>query len=126
MRTSSSSIEAPDFKNDQGTELFAIFRVRNAENLDVLNIGVPIQIFLDFARIEVLATADDHVLDASNDAAISIVVDGRQIARMHPASRIDSLPCQRLVVPIAEHHRVSPRAELPGFATRDYLTVSLD
>src|SRR6476620_6316578 len=53
------------FQNDPGTELFAIFRVRHAENLDVLNIGVPIQIFLDFAGIEVLATADDHVLDPS-------------------------------------------------------------
>src|SRR5882757_5928276 len=116
----------PGLRNDPGTEFFAILCVGHAEHLDVLNIGVPIQILLDFARIDVFAAADDHVLDPADDAAISIVVDGRQVTGMHPARRIDSLPCPRLVVPIAEHDRVSPRAEFPGFATRDNPTVTTD
>src|SRR6267142_955048 len=112
--------------NDPGAEFFAVFCVWHAEDLDVLNFGVPIEILLDLARIDVLAAADHHVLDPADDAAISIVVDGRQVTCMHPACRIDGLPCPRLVIPVAEHDRISPRAELPGFATRDDLTFSID
>src|SRR5712671_3091609 len=53
--------------DDPGTEFFAVFGVRYPEHLDVLNIGMAIQIFFDFARIDVFAAADDHVLDPSDD-----------------------------------------------------------
>src|SRR5579863_4800260 len=55
------------FRNDPGAEFFAILCIRHAEYLDILNIGVLIQILLDFTRIDVLAAADDHVLDPSDD-----------------------------------------------------------
>src|ERR1700682_2304501 len=67
-------------RNNPGTEFFAIFCVRHTENLDVLNIGMPIQILFDFTRIDVLTSADDHILDPSDDAAISVLVAGCQVA----------------------------------------------
>ncbi len=45
---------------------------------------------------------------------------------MHPAGRIDSLPCPRLVVPIAEHDGVSPGAQLTGLPPRHDSTVAVD
>src|SRR6266566_2899568 len=116
----------PGLRNDPGTELFAIPCVGHAEHLNILNIGVPIQILFDFARIDVFAAADDHILDPANDAAISIVVVGRQVSRMHPTGRIDGFPSSDLVVPIAEHDRVSPGAQLSGFAARHDTTVAVD
>src|SRR5882672_2988542 len=116
----------PGLRNDPGTEFFAIPCVRYAENLDVLNIGMPIQILFDFTRIDILAAADDHILDPSDDAAISIVVDGRQVTRMHPAGRIDGLPCPGLVIPIAEHDRISPGAQLTGLTPRHDPAVAVD
>src|SRR6266704_1732920 len=91
--------------NDPRTEFFAVFRVRNAEHLDILDLWMLIQIFFDFTRIDVLPAADDHVLDPSDDAAISIVVDRRQVARMHPPGRIDGVIRPRLIVPVAKHDR---------------------
>src|SRR6266478_2976837 len=112
--------------NDPGTEFFAVFGVRYPENLDVLDIGMAVQILFDFARIDVFAAADDHVLDPSDDAAVSIVIDRRQVSCMHPADRIDGFPCPGLVTPIAEHDRVSPGAQLPGFAARYHPAFAVD
>jgi hypothetical protein len=72
--------------DDPGTKLLAVFRVGHPENLDFLNVGMAIQILFDLTRIDVFAAADDHILDPANDAAISIVIDGRQVPCMHPTS----------------------------------------
>src|SRR4029079_6176947 len=88
--------------DDPGTELFAVFRVGHTENLDVLNIGMAIQILFDFARIDVFAAADDHVLDPADNTAVSILVDGRQVSRMHPAGCIDGFLRPDLVIPVTE------------------------
>ena len=45
---------------------------------------------------------------------------------MHPAGRIDGFPGPDLVIPIAEHDRVSPGAQLPGFAARHQMPVAVD
>ena len=45
---------------------------------------------------------------------------------MHPARRIDRFPCPGLVIPVAEHDRVSPGAQLAGFATRHDPAVAVD
>ncbi len=71
--------------DDPGAQLFAVFRVGHPENLDVLNIGMTVQILFDFTRIDVFSAADDHILDPADNTATSIVIDGRQVSRMHPA-----------------------------------------
>src|SRR5712671_307863 len=38
--------------DDPGAQFFAVFRMGNPENLDVLNIGMNVQIFLDLTRID--------------------------------------------------------------------------
>ena len=46
--------------------------------------------FLDLARIDVLAAANDHVLDAPDDVAVALRVDRREVSRMHEALRVDA------------------------------------
>src|ERR1700754_2544404 len=75
-------------QSNPGAELLAIFRIRNAEDLHVLDLWMTVEIFLDLARIDVLAAANDQVLDPSHDVAVARFVDCREIAGMHPASGI--------------------------------------
>jgi hypothetical protein len=46
--------------------------------------------FLDLARIDVLAAADDHVRDAADDVAIALVIHGRgfAVSRVRGVGRI--------------------------------------
>src|SRR5580692_3122411 len=113
-------------RNDPGTEFLAIPCIRHAENLDIPDLGVPIQILFDFTRVDVLAAADDHVLDPADDAAISGVVDGSEVAGMHPPGGIDGFPGPCLVIPVTEHHGISSRAELAGLSPRHDTAVAVD
>jgi hypothetical protein len=72
-------------EHDPGADLLAVLRVGHAEHLHVLHLGVAVQEFLDLARVDVLAAADQHVLDAADDVAIALGVDGGQVAGVHPA-----------------------------------------
>src|SRR5258706_5784903 len=51
-------------RHDPGAELFSVSLVGNADDLHVLNIRMPVQELLDLAGVDVLPTANDHVLDA--------------------------------------------------------------
>ena len=60
---------------------------------------------LDLRRVDVLAAPDQHVLDAADDAAVALRVDGREVAGVHPAVD-DRLARRPGVAPVALHHRV--------------------
>src|SRR5687768_1920802 len=52
---------------DPGAQLLAVLLIRYADHLDVLDVGMGVQELLDLARVDVLPTADDHVLDPAHD-----------------------------------------------------------
>src|SRR5678815_5117971 len=89
---------------------FAVLRARDADDLDVQDGGVRVQVFLDLARIHVLAAADNHVLDAAYDVDVTIRVGGRQIAGVHPARLVNRFARRFLVAPVTKHHAVPARA----------------
>jgi hypothetical protein len=76
------------------------------------------QVLLDLARVDVLAAADQHVLDPADDVRVALGIDRRQVAGVHPAGGVDRLARARLVLPVAAHDRVAARAELAGGADR--------
>ena len=47
---------------DPGTDLFPVFGIGHTDNLNLLNLGMGVEVFLDLARKDVFATANDHVL----------------------------------------------------------------
>src|SRR6516165_8989810 len=75
---------------------------------------MPVQKFLDFAGIDVLSTADHHILDAANNIAISLIVDRRQVAGLHPPRRIDRFPRFFFIVPIPSMTRYPRVNSSPG------------
>src|SRR5882724_13284821 len=65
---------------DPGAQLFAVLGVRDADDLGVEHVGVGVEDLLDLAGVEVLPTADDHVLDPAGDAQVTLGVHDRQVA----------------------------------------------
>ena len=109
-----------------GADLLAELRVGDAEHLHVDDLRMAVEELLDLARIDVLAAADHHVLDAADDGAIALVVDGREVAGVHPAGAVDRLRGALVVVPVAEHHRIAARAQLARRAGRHHAALGVD
>ena len=79
----------------------------------------------DFARVDVLAHADDHVLEAIDDVDVALFVGAGDVARMEPAA------AQRVLrrvgqVPVAEHDVVALDDELAGLTFGDFLAVGVN
>src|SRR5471032_2145413 len=105
-------------ENNPRTYFLAVFTIWNTEYLDRLNLRMPEQEFFDLARVNVLADTNQHVLYTSDDIAISLSVEGRQIACMHPA--VDNRFARFFfVAPIPFHHRITARAEFACLTDRD-------
>src|SRR5262245_7849519 len=66
----------------------------------------------DLSRINVAATANDHIFLATCDAQISVLVDPAEIAGHTPAVPIKGLFRGRLIVEIAEHQACATTADL--------------
>src|SRR5262249_437184 len=90
-------------QTNPGAELLTVTRAGDGDRLDILDLGMTVKELFDLARINVLAAADHHVLDAADDVAIAFVVERGEIAGVHPSGSIDCLAGFLLVVPIAEH-----------------------
>ena len=111
---------------DPGADRLAIARIGHADHLDVLHLRVAIEELFDLARIDVLAAANDHVLEAAHDVDVALLVHGREVAGTHPAGLVDRFLRLGLVVPVAFHHRVATRAELAGLAARHRPALGVD
>src|ERR1051326_4641836 len=77
------------FEADPCGHGFAQLQVGDAENLYVGDLRVRVEKLFQFARIDVLATSDDHIFGAASYAIISVRPHGGQIARVQPALAVD-------------------------------------
>src|SRR5256885_9170880 len=80
---------------------------------------MAVEEFLDLARIDVLAPADDHVLDPADDVDVAVRIHRREVARVHPPRGVDRLTRRVFVVPVAAHDDVATAAELAGRVARN-------
>src|SRR3954447_5801116 len=105
--------------DDAGHQLLAVAGVGHAHDLDVGDVRVRHQELLDLARVDVLAAADDHVLDAPDDLQVALVVHLREVAGVHPARAVDRVGGLLGLFPVSEHDAVAARAELARLAAGD-------
>src|SRR5215210_5923610 len=106
-------------RDDPGHQLLAVALVGDADDLHVGDVRVAVEELLDLARIEVLAAADDHVLDAPDDPQVALLVHHRKVARVHPARAVEHLVRLLGLVPVPEHHGVAARAQLARLLALD-------
>src|SRR6185436_2610346 len=81
----------PFTQPDPRADLLAVLATWDADHLHVADLLMGVQELFDFTGIDVLAAADDHVLDAAGDRHVALIVHHGEIAAVHPASRVDRL-----------------------------------
>ncbi len=59
-------------EDDAGHDLLTVVLIRNADDLNVLNLGVGIEEVLDLLGVDIFAAADDPVLDTSGDRVVTV------------------------------------------------------
>jgi hypothetical protein len=69
------------------------------------------QHLLDLGGVDVLPTADDHVLQSPGDRQVAATVEGADVAGAQPTFRVDGFPCAVRHVEVAEHRLVATGAD---------------
>src|SRR5206468_8945644 len=77
-----------------------------------------VQELLDLPRVDVLSTTDDHVFQPSDDVDVAVVAHDGEIARVHPARRVDGRRGRVRIAPVPEHDGIASRAELTRLPAR--------
>src|SRR5207247_586811 len=72
-------------QDDEGLHLLALDGVRYTDRGRVHDRRVRRERLLDLARVHVEAGHDDHLLLAVDDRHVTVLVDGRDVARVEPA-----------------------------------------
>ncbi len=92
--------------------LLAVRLVGNADDLNVRNLRVGVDEVLYLLRVDVLASADYHILDTARDLEIPVRVAPRQIARVEPSVRVDGERGRVRHLVISLHYVVTAGDEL--------------
>jgi len=79
------------------------------------------QEFLDLSRVDVLSAPDHHVLAASGDPNVAILVHDAPVAGVQPIPLVYGLACPLFIVPVAVHDHETPEAKFALGAKRDGL-----
>src|SRR5690606_31752361 len=80
---------------------------------------------LHLARVDVLAAADDHVLDAVDDVDEAVLVHPGAVAGVHPAVA-DHGGRGLGIAPVAQHHLRTAHRDLARHAARQLVPVGVD
>src|SRR3546814_7686591 len=75
---------------------------------------------LDFGGVDILAAADDHVLDPVADEEIALGVEIAGVARQEEAIRGEHLRAFFGALPIAGHRRAAPDPDFADAAGRHF------
>src|SRR5690554_3801157 len=102
---------------DPGDQFFTVLLVWNTGDLNFGYGRMGIEEFLNLFRVDVLATADHHILDTTHNLDVTFVIHGGQVAGMHPAGFVDRFGGCLFVVPVFQHHAVATGAQLADLAT---------
>src|SRR5260370_38914633 len=71
--------------HDKGDGDLASLLVRKRNHRRLLNLGMALQQFLHFARIDILARADEHIVGTTNEIVKPVVVAPHHVAAIIPA-----------------------------------------
>src|SRR5699024_5001056 len=114
-------VRASGLEPHPGHEFLTVFGVGHADHLGVEDVRVGVEELLHLAWVDVLAAADDHVLDPAGDLHVAVGIHHADVPGVHPAGLVDRLGGLVRLVPVAEHDAVAPGAELSGLAARQGL-----
>jgi hypothetical protein len=112
--------------SDPRCQYFAEPIIAEAENARLIDIGMALQVLLNLAGVDVLAAADNDVLEAPDDANAAVWTHCRQIASMQLPFGIDCVRGRFRLVIVAAHDEISARADLSDFVRFDRTPLHID
>src|ERR1700733_3709559 len=86
--------------------------VRYAKHGHVADRWMRVQDLLDLSRVDVLAAADDHLLEPALDPVVPALVRRAEIAGVQPARGVDRRTGGSGIVEIPRHHVVATGEDL--------------
>ena len=105
-------------ENDAGHDLLAELLVRNADNLNVLDLFVGINELLNLLGIDVFAAADYHVLEPARDSVVALGRFAGEVTGVQPAVLVNGGGgCFGHFV-VALHNVIAARHKFACFADR--------
>ena len=110
---------------DRGAHLFAQAFVGHGVDRRLLHVGVHQQRGLDLSAADVLAAADDQVLDAVDDGEETLFVDRGHVAGAEPVAD-KGLGVGLGSVPVALEHRGATHQQFAALASRHRLASIVD
>eukprot|EP00162_Nutomonas_longa_P006844 comp17313_c0_seq1/m.29040 comp17313_c0_seq1/g.29040 ORF comp17313_c0_seq1/g.29040 comp17313_c0_seq1/m.29040 type:complete len:424 (+) comp17313_c0_seq1:223-1494(+) len=110
---------------DPGAQLFAVHGIIHTKHLRLIHEIILEDMLLNLARIQLLAAAAHHVLEPPDNVAVSILVQCRKIARVHPAIAVNALVGLALVAPVALHHTVAASEQLARNTARHNVALAV-
>ena len=84
-RSASSLGRRAGLGHDEGDRQLVLDLVGHRHDADLRHVGVPAQQLLDFAGIDVLAAALEHVVGAADEEDEAVVVAAHHVAGIVPA-----------------------------------------
>src|SRR3546814_10580666 len=94
-------------QRNPGAKFLAQIGTGHTEDLHFPHFRMAVEELLDLTRIDVLAAADHHVLHATDDVAVTLFIEDRQIARVHPAAGIHGIAGAFRLVPVGSEEHTS-------------------
>jgi len=79
----------PVFQMDGREDLLAVFGIRNADDLNILHLGMREDKFFQLPGINIFAAPDNHILDPAGNFKIAVWVDLAQVPRVQPTVGIN-------------------------------------
>ena len=107
-------------QDDESAHSLAVLLGRNACHLHVLHAGQLVEELFNFSRINVFASTDNHVLDTSGNAVISIFILYAQVARVQESVFVYHFCRSFGILVVAFHGVIAAVAHFALYAHRTF------
>jgi hypothetical protein len=95
------------FKFNPSTQFFSHKVIIHSNYLDICNIRMLHEVFLNFHRINILTTSDDHILKSAYDLQEPVFVKLTKITSLNPPFAIYSIFGLLCIIPVSRHYKVA-------------------
>ena len=107
------------FQLDPGGDLFAVFAVRDTNDLYIADARASVEELFNLARGNVFSAAYDDILRPTGDLEVPALVKNREVARPQPAIFVDYSTSRLGILVVAFHDMVAASIQLTFRAKRN-------
>ena len=107
---------------NESTYFFAIFLRWNACHLHILHTFQFVKELFNLSRIDIFATTDNHIFDASGDAVIAVFIFHAKVTGVKETVLVDYFGCGLRILIVTLHVVIAPVAHFALHAHRTFFS----